>query len=180
MKNISFIVTGASASGKSTLVNEAIYNGYTYLPSHMTRKPRPNEIPNKDAIFITNEEFEENFNNNIYLEESLDFAFLRKLEVYYGTPKVWINFLKNDNYCATPVSIAVASKIKELSNVYWIHLYCNEIDRYNRLISRGISIDEVEKRMSSGDSIYFPTKADIIVNTSQEKPAQILKKVRRI
>lgn len=34
----SFIVTGASASGKTTLINEAILNGYRYLPTHMTRK----------------------------------------------------------------------------------------------------------------------------------------------
>ena len=48
----SFIVTGASASGKSTLISEAIKNGYTYLPTHMTRKPRKNEVENVDAVLV--------------------------------------------------------------------------------------------------------------------------------
>ena len=53
----SFIVTGASASGKTTLINLAKEDGYIYLPTHMTRKPRVTEINNVDAIFLNNQEF---------------------------------------------------------------------------------------------------------------------------
>lgn len=90
----SFIVTGASASGKSTLINYAVNQGYNYLPTHMTRHPREEEQNGKDAIFLTIEEFKNNFQNEIYLEESLDFALLKSLGIYYGTPKEWLYFLK--------------------------------------------------------------------------------------
>ncbi len=180
MNNKSFIVTGASASGKSTLINLAATNGYIYLPTHMTREPRLGENNGQDAIFLSNEQFEINFKSGIYLEESLEFALLKKLGVYYGTPREWLKKLSLDNYCATPVSIAIASMIKEKVNVFWLHLYCNEIDRYNRLIARGISKEEVEKRMTSGDSINFPKNANEIVNTSEYEPKEILKKIRRI
>ena len=35
----SFIVTGASASGKTTLIEQAIAGGYKYIPTHTTRPP---------------------------------------------------------------------------------------------------------------------------------------------
>ena len=38
MEKKSFIVTGASASGKTTLINTAKKDGYIYLPTHMTRE----------------------------------------------------------------------------------------------------------------------------------------------
>lgn len=178
--NSSFIVTGASASGKSTLINFAIRQGYVYLPTHMTRKPRIGEENGKDAVFLTNDEFINNFINGFYLEESLEFALLKSLNIYYGTPKERLNYLSFENYCATPVSIEIANKIKERTNLIWLHLYCEEIDRYNRLIARGISEEEIKNRMISGDSINFPKKADLFFNTSFERPTEILKKVRRI
>ena len=176
----SFIVTGASASGKTTLINLAKEDGYIYLPTHMTRKPRVTEINHVDAIFLNNQEFENNFFNGDYLEDTLEFAFLQSLNVYYGTPKKWLNYLSGNGYCATPVSIKIASEIKRVTNVMWIHLYCDEIDRYNRLLSRGISESEAKKRMNSGDSINFPDMSDINVNTSKEEPTKILKKVREL
>ena len=88
--------------------------------------------------------------------------------------------MSGNGYCATPVSIKIASEIKRVTNVMWIHLYCDEIDRYNRLLSRGISESEAERRMNSGDSINFPDMSDINVNTSKEEPTKILKKVREL
>ena len=38
--NKSFIVTGASATGKTTLIEYAKQNGYKYLPNHTTRDMR--------------------------------------------------------------------------------------------------------------------------------------------
>ena len=33
----SFIVTGALASGKTTLIEQAVADGYSYIPTHTTR-----------------------------------------------------------------------------------------------------------------------------------------------
>lgn len=47
----SFIVTGASASGKTTLIEQAIAGGYMYIPTHTTRPPRPGEVPGVHGVF---------------------------------------------------------------------------------------------------------------------------------
>ena len=146
----------------------------------MTREPRITEKNNVDAVFLNNLEFENNFADGYYLEDTLEFALLKSLNVYYGTPKKRLYYLSTDGYCASPVSITIALKIKELTNVTWVHLYCDDNDRYNRLLSRGISELEIKKRMESGDSINFPYMSDINVNTSKEDPIKILKKVRKL
>ncbi len=179
MEKNSFIVTGASCSGKSTLIDEAVKNGYIYLPTHMTRAMRPGERDGESAIFLTNEQFEDNFRKGIYLEPSLDFACLKALGTYYGTPREWLKYLQFKDYCSSPVSISIANNIYNQIGVIWIHLYCNDYDRYARLLSRGISIEEVEKRMKSGDSINFPDYATLI-NTSEMCPEEIIEKVRRL
>ena len=176
IKKKSFILTGASATGKSTIVNEAIRNGYIYLPTHMTRKPRQNEIDGKDAIFLPEKEFIVNFNNGNYLEESLDFAKLKSLGVYYGSPREWLVLLKEYGYCATPVSTQIAKKIRDKTPLLWIHLFCDDDDRYNRLIMRGISEEEAYKRMTSGDSIMMPDSA-VKINTSKYTPQQIIEQI---
>ena len=177
MERNSFIVTGASASGKTTLITEAIKSGYIYLPTHMTRPIRPGEKNGESAIFIPKSEFKENFNNGLYIEESLDFALLKSIGEYYGTPREWLVELQKLNRCASPVSIAIAKEIYKALRVLWIHLYCNDEDRYKRLVARGISEEEVDKRMKSGDSINFPDEATMI-NTSVELPSKILEKIK--
>jgi len=175
----SFIVTGASASGKSTLIEEAIKEGYTYLPTHMTRAMREGEINGTSAIFLTNDKFESNYNHGLYLEPSLDFAYLKALGVYYGTPIEWLQQLQLDNHCASPVSIYIAGEIYRRMHILWLHLYCDDYDRYNRLVARGMSTEEVKKRMSSGDSINIPSSA-ILMNTSEMCPEEIMEKVKRL
>ena len=169
----SFIVTGASASGKTTLINEA-RKGYTYLPTHMTRKPRKGEQNGTDAIFITEEQFINNFREGDYLEPSLDFALLRNLGIYYGTPVSWIENLSKEGFCASPVSIQMADEIAKRCDVCWVHLVCSDEDRLKRLLLRGISEEEAHARMRSGDSIFIPENADLIINTSEHSPEEIL------
>ncbi|MDR2902092.1 MAG: hypothetical protein LBU87_03190 [Lactobacillales bacterium] len=162
----SFIVTGASASGKTTLIEKAIKKGYIHLPTHTTRLPRIGEKNGLHNIFISEAEFILNFNNGKYLEESLDFARLHSTGIYYGTPTLWIHeFLPKR--CATPTSINIARKLSCLENIMWIHLYCNDKTRKKRLLDRGISIKEVEARMNSGDSrLEIPNEA-IAYDTSK-------------
>lgn len=174
----SFIITGASASGKSTLINESKKMDYIYLPTHMTRKPRIGEKDGIDAIFINSEQFITNYNKGMYLEPSLDFALLKNLGVYYGTPSMWLEYLILDGYCASPVSIEIANRIADCSsNICWVHLYCSDQDRYERLLARGISDKEAKDRMISGDSVNIPKAADLIISTSVYSPEEILKKI---
>ena len=47
----SFIVTGALASGKTTLIEQAVADGYSYIPTHTTRLPRSGEVPGVHSVF---------------------------------------------------------------------------------------------------------------------------------
>lgn len=51
----SFIVTGASASGKTTLIEQAVADGYLYIPTHTTRLPRSDEVPGVHSVFLREE-----------------------------------------------------------------------------------------------------------------------------
>ncbi len=179
MEKPSFIVTGASASGKSTLIREALDDGYHYLPTHMTRDVRENEKEGIDGIFLSREQFESNFREGQYLEPSLEYAELKSIGAYYGTPSSWIETLNTSEYCASPVAIKMAKRVIGAADVRWIHLVCNDSDRYGRLRKRGYSDTEIYARMTSGESIIPPTEA-AIVDSSGLKPNEILRNIRRM
>lgn len=168
-----FIVTGASASGKTTLVESAIGIGYRHIPAHMTRLKREGEIEGVHGVFLSEEEFIERFERGEYLEPSLDFAKLHALGVYYGTPAEQVELLKNRSICSSPVSVAMARIVENLSGANWVHLVCEPDDRRERLARRGISKDEIERRMSSGDSIETP-EGPVIINTTLLSTSDIL------
>ena len=71
----SFIVTVASASGKTTLIGQAIAGGYTYIPTHTTRPPRPGEVLGIHGVFLRKEQFKDNFRRGLYIEDSLGLEF---------------------------------------------------------------------------------------------------------
>ena len=55
---VMIILSSPSGAGKTTLVNLfSKLNNFEVSISHTTRKPRPNEIPNKDYFFVNDNEF---------------------------------------------------------------------------------------------------------------------------
>ena len=78
------VVSGPSASGKSTLVEKIVGSGefpIRFSVSATSRDPRPGEVPGKDYIFVSRETF---------LEMRERGEFLESAEVYdrlYGTPR---------------------------------------------------------------------------------------------
>lgn len=113
-----------------------------------------------------------------YLEPSLDYAELKSLGIYYGTPTSWINDLREPNNCATPVAIKMARIVLTLTNTTWIHLVCNDSDRYRRLVNRGYTDKEVEARMTSGESVNSPPREAITFNTSEIRPDEIIRRIK--
>ena len=167
-----FIVTGASASGKTTLINEALDNGYTHLPTHTTRQKRDGEIAGIHNVFIGRSEFEDNFSKGLYLEPSLSYA--ENIGIYYGTPIEWLNYLSKDGYCATPIAPLIAKKIIAATNATWVALICNDDTRRERLASRGISEAEIEARLlTSKDQYDLPPEVKVF-DTALLSPHEIL------
>ena len=85
------ILSSPSGAGKTTLSNLlSKQNNFEISISHTTRKPRPNEVPNKDYFFVNNDEF----NRLIKNEEFLEYA--KVFNNYYGTTRTpVINRLNN-------------------------------------------------------------------------------------
>jgi len=79
---IMVILSSPSGAGKTTLVKLLSKNKNFYISiSHTTRKPRQNEIADKDYYFVNNEKFEQLIKNEEFLEYAKVFNHL------YGTTR---------------------------------------------------------------------------------------------
>jgi guanylate kinase len=79
---VMIILSSPSGAGKTTLVKmlSKLQNFETSI-SHTTRKPRPNETPNKDYFFVDENEFKRFINNEEFLEYAKVFS------NFYGTTR---------------------------------------------------------------------------------------------
>ena len=76
------ILSSPSGAGKTTLVNLlSEKDNFETSISHTTRQPRPNETPNKDYYFVSDEEFKRLIKN----EEFLEYA--KVYNNFYGTTR---------------------------------------------------------------------------------------------
>ncbi|MBD1166962.1 guanylate kinase [Pelagibacterales bacterium SAG-MED09] len=79
---IMVILSSPSGAGKTTLVKLlSDQDDYEVSISHTTRQPRPNETPDKDYYFVSDNEFKKLIQN----EEFLEYA--KVFNNYYGTTK---------------------------------------------------------------------------------------------
>ncbi len=79
---IMIVLSSPSGAGKTTLVNLlSKLDNFEVSISHTTRKPRPNEIPDKDYYFVT----EDNFKRLIKNEEFLEYA--KVFNNFYGSTR---------------------------------------------------------------------------------------------
>ena len=178
-----FIVTGASASGKTTLIEQAIAGGYTYIPTHTTRPPRPGEVPGTHGVFLNEEQFKDNFRQGLYIEGSLglEFAYMPEIGVYYVSPRKQVDLLKKNGFCSSPVSTQIARMVFSMCgcNMKWLHLECDDATRRHRLEQRGMAPDEIEARMTFGDSLKAPGEA-IVVDTSRVAAESLFGRVKQL
>ena len=102
------ILSSPSGAGKTTLVNLLSKSGDFHISiSHTTRKPRINEIQDKDYHFIDNDKFK----NLIKKDEFLEYA--KVFNHFYGTTKTLvINNLKNGKNVIFDIDWQGAEQIK--------------------------------------------------------------------
>ena len=76
------ILSSPSGAGKTTLVSLlSKLNNFEVSISHTTRKPRPNETPDKDYYFVSEKDFKRLIKN----EEFLEYA--KVFDNFYGTTR---------------------------------------------------------------------------------------------
>ena len=79
---VMIVLSSPSGAGKTTLVSLlSKLNNFETSISHTTRQPRPNETPNKDYYFVSEEKFKRLIKN----EEFLEYA--KVFNNYYGTTR---------------------------------------------------------------------------------------------
>ena len=91
-KGMMFVLSSPSGAGKTTLTKKLAGSNknFSISISHTTRKPRINEVKNRDYYFVNKEEFE----NLIKKDEFLEYA--KVFNHFYGTSKTpVIENLKN-------------------------------------------------------------------------------------
>ena len=92
-KGAILILSGPSGCGKSTLLKEVYkeINDYYFSISTTTRSPRVGEVDGVDYFFVSKEEFEQDINENNFLEYALVHG------NYYGTSLKPINNALEEN-----------------------------------------------------------------------------------
>ena len=90
-EGVMIILSSPSGAGKTTLVNLlSKVDNFEISISHTTRKPRSDEIPNKDYYFINENEFKRLIKNQEFLE------YAKVFNNYYGSSRTpVINNLNN-------------------------------------------------------------------------------------
>ena len=79
---VMIILSSPSGAGKTTLVSLlSKLDNFEISISHTTRKPRPNEIPNKDYFFVNEIEFKRLIKNQEFLE------YAKVFNNFYGTTR---------------------------------------------------------------------------------------------
>lgn len=87
MKGLLVIISSPSGGGKSSIIHKILKKypkQFVYSISATTRKPRPGETKGKDYFFLSEEQFRNDINNNLFLEWENVHGYL------YGTPKTYI------------------------------------------------------------------------------------------
>tara|TARA_Y100000816_G_C26008724_1_gene527327 strand:+ start:288 stop:920 length:633 start_codon:yes stop_codon:yes gene_type:complete len=105
---VMIILSSPSGAGKTTLVNllSKIKN-FEISISHTTRKPRSDEIPNKDYYFINENEFKRLIKNQEFLE------YARVFNNFYGSSRTpVINNLNNGKNVLFDIDWQGADQIK--------------------------------------------------------------------
>jgi guanylate kinase len=139
-----FVVSGASGSGKTTIMRSLMSNE---IVSFTTRQMRQGEVDGRDYIFITKEDFEQRLNNEGLIEHT-----------YYGGNSYGITKEEFEKKIALGDAFFIAdfNGMKQIKNYYpnctTIFIYCEKDSIEKNMRSRGDSEDQIQKRLSTYES----------------------------
>jgi guanylate kinase len=87
MKGLLVIISSPSGGGKTSIIQKILQKypeKYVYSISATTRRPRSGEIHGRDYFFLTEEQFQNDIDNDLFLEWEKVHGY------FYGTPKAYI------------------------------------------------------------------------------------------
>jgi guanylate kinase len=179
----SIILTGPSASGKTTLhCCLTLHFGLIPRPVHTTRSLRSGEVQGVDIHQLSEKAYFDNFEKGLYVEESPEASFFGG--AYYGTPVKWISETESGKFncfvCPT-VKVARLVKNKLKGNIFWIHLTASEHICRQRILKRNPEMEKenVLVRLKRGSQKIDITGHDYCIDTSHLGAWQIFERVIR-
>lgn len=145
------LLIGKTASGKDTILNEIVKQGYKKLVTYTTRPMRSGEAEGINYHYISKEDFLSKEHNGFFAETT-SYNVATGETWYYGSDLEDFNMDKV--MIVNPDGVKRISKIKSLNPVVFYIQADEEVIR-KRLLKRGDDKDESERRIVSDDRDFF-------------------------
>lgn len=168
------ILTGKTASGKDTVIAQLLAQlpDFKKILTTTSRLPRPGEQDGVDYHFISREQFQKKIADNEFIE------YVEYGGNLYGTEK---SLFYNHNGLIWKIDPSRAGKARDLIKEPLTVIYLTVADEVvlERLRARGLSREEIDKRMADDKRMWEENKAgyDFIV---ENIPNQLEKTVDKI
>lgn len=169
------ILTGQSASGKTTIANDLIKRfGYQKFITHTTRAPRIGEVNHVDYHFVSREEFLEKKKNGKFIETMEYNGNLYGSSIDdIGDNKVLIVDINGANHFSEHVS----------NDSVFFFIVCDDKITKKRMIERGDKQVDIEKRLKS-DKILFDKslmkRINYVIDTTNIPSENVTEEVLRL
>lgn len=159
------VITGTSASGKTTILQEVLTRGLVdaiRFVTCTTRLPRPDEVDGISYWFMTKQEFEQELASHGFFEHALVYG------QYYGSSKQKLEDLLNQE---KPILIILdvqgAQTVKQLyPHTKIIFIDAPDDMLKGRLQKRSPDPEDLEKRLQSIETERrFTPHADIVIES---------------
>jgi guanylate kinase len=167
-----FIISGPSASGKSTLVKKLLQlPGMLFSVSFTTRPPRPDDNTLMDwYTFVSPEEFQRMVAADEFLEHALVFG-----QHWYGSPRRWYDEARRKGFdLVLEIDVQGAAQVKhkipEATSVFILPPSRQELERRFRI--RGTdSEEEVARRLDRArqEMLRFVEYDYVVINDDVER-----------
>ena len=169
------ILVGASASGKTEVAKELLKRfNIKKVVTHTTRPMRVNELNDVDYHFVSKDEFLSLLAKDKFVEHSLYNG------NYYGCSKDEIG---DDKVVILDPNGLKAFNALNDDRIVSILLTSSEENRFNRMISRGDSLENAKKRIEN-DKISFDIskidKVDFIIKNDSSTLDELVNEVYRL
>ena len=146
------VLIGESGSGKSTIEKELVNRGFKKIVSYTTRPIRKNEVDGIDYHYITEEDFLNKLQNNIFAEYTM------YNDWHYGIAKK--DCIDNAVVVVEPYGFRQLKAINNL-NIISFYIYVDERERLIRMMRRGDNLMEVFRRIFSDQGVFQGIKNEV-------------------
>lgn len=172
------VLTGKTAAGKDTVVSKLLSKlpDFKKVVTTTSRAPRPGEQDGVDYNFVSREDFKQK------IEKGLFFEYVEYGGNFYGTEKAQ---LKDTNKgLIWRIDPSRAGQIRELLDcpVLVIYLTVPDLVVLERLEKRGLSREEIEKRMNEDKKFWeeYKSSYDFVVENVPGQLAETVDKIIQI